>query len=196
MSLKTYQWIKGEKAGNVVKGDGGTFMDDNIEYVIFNDGSRCNSQLLGDYIIEIASDHEDDLIMLNDTAPAPMRLIVPPIDVPPVVPVTTIHIIAPTEIPNVSVNPLEALLSSSKKIKQKITIVIDVETPPADLIKVVASSFDDGKDQIRNYLINGWTQEQQNAVRKQVADHIMNNIFTKKKNIKYEGFGNEDSFGA
>ena len=78
MSTKTYQWIKGEKAGDVVKSTGDTILEGNIEFLIFTNGSRCNTSLLGDMLIEVASDNPDDLMMMtNEMEPQPV-VVAPP----------------------------------------------------------------------------------------------------------------------
>lgn len=180
MSLKTYQWLKGDRAGEVVKSDGGTLLEGNLEFLIFTDGSRCNTTLLGDYIMEIASDGEEDLILMNDPAPQPMQRVEAPKPTP-----------QPVKVENApkSLSPLETLLSTSKKVKEKVTITFEIEVPPADLLKVVASSFDNGEKQVFDYLTNGWTSEQTAEIKKQVGEYLMTSIFgkpqtTKKRNEK------------
>jgi hypothetical protein len=83
-------------------------------------------------------------------------------------------------------------LSSSKKTKEKVMITVEMELPPADLLKVVAASFDDGEKQIFDYLVNGLSHEQNEAIRKQIAETIMTTVFgketktTKRKNEKLQ----------
>ena len=64
MDIKTYQWIKGENIGDVVKSNGDTLLEGNIEFLIFTNGTRCNTALITEYLQEIPSDHIDDLILL------------------------------------------------------------------------------------------------------------------------------------
>lgn len=181
MSLQTYQWIKGENIGQVRKSDGSTISEGNIEYLIFDDGSRCNTALLGDYIMQIESDNPDDYIILNEIAPTPMQRVQPaPVQPTPAqpAPVTTF------DDKNLSLSPLETILHTSKKVKKKVTISIEVEVPPADLIKVVAASFENGNEQVLEYLKRGWTLQEQLNVQTQVAEYIMNAVYKTQKPVK------------
>jgi len=189
MSNKTYQWIKGEKAGDVVKSTGDTILEGNIEFLIFVDGSRCNTSLLGDMLIEVASDNPDDLLMMtNEMMPQPKVVEMPKPAPATKAPPTPVQV-KPTPTTD---SPLVSLLSSSKKTKEKVMITVEMELPPADLLKVVAASFDDGEKQIFNYLVNGLSHEQNEAIRKQIAETIMTTVFgketktTKRKNEKLQ----------
>jgi hypothetical protein len=189
MSNKTYQWIKGEKAGDVVKSNGDTILEGNIEFLIFLDGSRCNTSLLGDMLIEVASDNPDDLLMMtNEMTPQPKVVEMPKPAPATKAPPTPVQV-KPTPTTD---SPLVSLLSSSKKTKEKVMITVEMELPPADLLKVVAASFDDGEKQIFNYLVNGLSHEQNEAIRKQIAETIMTTVFgketktTKRKNEKLQ----------
>jgi hypothetical protein len=188
MSIKTYQWIKGEKAGDVVKSTGDTILEGNIEFLIFTDGSRCNTSLLGDMLMEVASDNPDDLMMMaNEMAPLP-KVVEAPKPKPAPAPK------APVQVKQEPTNdsPLVSLLSSSKKTKEKVMITVEMELPPAELLKVVATSFEDGEKQIFDYLVNGLSPEQNEAIRKQIAETIMTTVFgketktTKRKNEKLQ----------
>jgi hypothetical protein len=189
VSNKTYQWIKGEKAGDVVKSTGDTILEGNIEFLIFVDGSRCNTSLLGDMLIEVASDNPDDLLMMtNEMTPQPKVVEMPKPAPATKAPPTPVQV-KPTPTTD---SPLVSLLSSSKKTKEKVMITVEMELPPADLLKVVAASFDDGEKQIFNYLVNGLSHEQNEAIRKQIAETIMTTVFgketktTKRKNEKLQ----------
>jgi hypothetical protein len=167
MSLKTYQWIKGEKAGDVVKSDSEIVEEGGMQFLNFIDGSRCNASLLGDYILEIADDSPDSLIMLNDMAPQPLQRVEPVAAVSQVV----------KEEPVKTTSPLEALLLSSKKSIQKVAITIQIDVPPFDLIKVLASSFEDGQEQVLKYLQDSITPEMVESLKQQIALELTSDIF-------------------
>jgi hypothetical protein len=178
MSLKTYQWIKGEKAGDVVKSDGEIINDGGIDFITFTDGSRCNSILLGDYIIEVLDDNPENLFMLNDLAPEPLRMVttneLPNAEPTPVTP--------PIQSPAVS--PLEALLTTSKKTEKTVVVSLKINVPPFDLIKVLAASFDDGQDQVLSYLQNSITPEMVEELKKQIAIELTSDIFDIPENVE------------
>jgi hypothetical protein len=173
MSTKTYQWIKGEKAGNVVKSDGTTIMEGNIEFIVFGDGSRCNTTLLGDYIMEIASDHQDDLILLNEVAPVPVQRVIKN-DTPQPKP-------EPVKVKQSQQSPVDSLLLGAKKKKQKVLISVDVDVPTPDLLKVVADSFEDGEKHISNYLKSSLDSDK---IKDQIVEHIMSTVFVKEPKTK------------
>jgi hypothetical protein len=168
MSLKTYQWIKGDEAGKVVKSDGSTILEGNIEFMIFTDGSRCNANLMNDYIMEIVD--ENDLILLRDTAPEPMSRKVQsqPKQVE-------------TKVPEISKkdieNPVATLLNNSKKKKQQVALTIEITVPPADLMKIVSTSFDDGMKQIESFIENSIDESLQISIKKQIATQVIEEIF-------------------
>ena len=167
MSLKTYQWIKGEKAGDVVKSDSEIVEEGGIQFLNFLDGSRCNASLLGDYILEIADDSPDSLIMLNDMAPQPLQRVEP----------AAVSQVVKQEEPVKTASPLEALLLSSKKSVQQVAITIKIDVPPFDLIKVLASSFEDGQVQVLKYLQDSITPEMVESLKQQIALELTADIF-------------------
>jgi len=193
MSIKTYQWIKGEKAGDVVKSTGDTILEGNIEFLIFTNGSRCNTSLLGDMLIEVASDNPDDLMMMtNEMEPQPVMVAPPKPKPAPVQKDVPVKKEEPTVALKEVTSPVVSLLSSSKKTKEKVTIAVEMELPPAELLKVVSASFEDGEKQIFDYLVNGLSPDQNEAIRKQIAETIMATVFgketktTKRKNEKLQ----------
>lgn len=171
MSIKTYQWIKGEKAGDVVKSDGNISNEDGLDFITFTDGSRCNTILLGDYIIEVLDDNPENLFMLNDLSPEPLRVI-PPDTQLPVQPLPETHTIQIGDI-----SPLAALLTTSKKTEKTVEVSLKINVPPFDLIKVLAASFDDGQHQVLNYLQNSITPEMVEELKKQIAIELTSDIF-------------------
>ena len=170
-SLKTYQWIKGERAGDVVKTDSGHVEDGGMLFLVFTDGSRCNASLVGDYILEVENDNPENLFMVNDIAPQPLQRVEP---VAPVVKeVKRLDRVEAVK----TTSPLEALLLSSKKSVQKVAIDIQIDVPPFDLIKVLASSFEDGQEQVLKYLQDSITPEMVESLKQQIALELTADIF-------------------
>ena len=166
---KFYQWTKGEKVGSAVKWEGDQFVEDNIEYMVFKDGSILNKRLLGEFLIEIPS--EEEAVMMHDLAPQPLQRIS---QKPKPAPVE----IQPT------VSPLEKLLSDSKKNTERISITIDVDMPSIDLMKVLSDSYENGEELIIKYLSSSIDAD---IIRKKVAEQIKDKVFTKKlRNKKNE----------
>jgi hypothetical protein len=139
--VRTYQWTKGDKLGNVVKSIGETFVEDNIEYLVFNDGSMINTALLGEFLIEIPS--ESEAMLMQDIAPEPMKRTERPKQQAPV----QVNVVQQVEL-----SPLERLLLDSKKTKETFSIELDVDLPSVELMKVLAASYDDGEEQVLRFL--------------------------------------------
>jgi hypothetical protein len=168
MSLKTYQWIKGERAGDVVKTDSETVEDGGMLFLVFTDGSRCNASLVGDYILEVENDNPENLFMINDIAPQALQRVEPVVKE-----VKQLDRVKPDK----TASPLEALLLSSKKSEQKVGVTISINVPPFDLIKVLASSFDDGQEQVLRYLQDSITPEMVDGLKRQIALELTADIF-------------------
>jgi len=144
---KIYQWIKGDDAGKVVKWTGDIVTDESLgmNFLIFEDGTRANETLIGDFFMEI--ENEEDLILI----PEPKGL--PPENNPPMQRVfaqpasaTSNVVIEKTE------SPMHRLLSESKKKKTTVNVAILADMPPVELMKILADSYDDGEKQVLEYI--------------------------------------------
>ena len=168
--MKIYQWTKGEKQGSVVKTEGDTFVEDNIEYLVFKDGSMINASLISEYLLELPTE-QDAAFMLQDLAPQPLqrKLADVPQPSPP----------APTPSHSSSASsPVESLLSGSKRTREKFSVLVEVELPPAELMKVIADSYEDGEEKVLQYLSSVIPIED---VRALIAEQIKKSVFEKKR---------------
>jgi len=188
-SLKTFQWIKGEKAGSFVKWAGDIKDEDGMNFLLFEDGTRANEELLNDYLMEVPNEHEpfyvtdnmerqyeNDRKQMNqnlhnshelkqqDSFPQPGNF----------------QTVSQPE------SPIAKLLKDSKKTKTSIGIDIVVDIPPVDLMKVLSDSYDDGEKQVLDYLSASLNIED---IKRQIAHQIWVNSFTKK--VKRKGGINE-----
>ena len=166
--VKIYQWTKGEKAGSVVKTIGEKFIEDNTEYLVFNDGSIVNTALMNEYLIEIPS--ESEAMLMSDIAPEPMQRVEKKKHVPDPIPQTNY-------IQEVGLSPLEKLLLDSKKTKEVLTIDLDIDLPSIELMKVLADSYDDGEEQILKFLASSIKFED---IREKIAGQIAEKAFNRK----------------
>jgi hypothetical protein len=164
--MKIYQWTKGEKQGSVVKTDGDTFIEDNIEFLVFKDGSMINAALISEYLLELPT--EQDAFLIQDLAPTPLQRKPPVQETPP---------------PQVQTqaspsSPVESLLSGSKRTREKFTVVVEVDLPPAELMKVIADSYEDGEEKVLQYVSSTIPIEE---VRDLIAEQIKRSVFEKKR---------------
>ena len=185
-SVKTFQWIKGEKAGSFVKWGGDIKDEDGMNFLLFDDGTRANEELLGDYIMEVPSENDpfyvtesmevqyekDRQAMAGQLIDTTVRLQQEAITAP-----GNLQVVQQTE------SPIAKLLKDSKKTKSSIAINIVVDIPPVDLMKVLSDSYEDGEKQVLEYLSNSLNVED---IKRQIAHQIWVNSFKKKKTTRNE----------
>lgn len=179
--IKTFQWIKGERAGEFVKWDGTIVQEGDLNFLVFEDGTRGNENILNDFFIEVASENDPFYITeamekqyAKDRVSFDMKL-------------NNSHELKQQdsfpEPGNFQTNtqpdnPIAKLLKDSKKTKSSIEISIVVDIPPVELMKVLSDSYDDGEKRVLDYLSNSLNSED---IKKQIAHQIWVNSFTKKK---------------
>ncbi len=158
--------------GQIMQSTGDTVVDDNMEFLVFEDGSQCNVQLIGEWVVPIDSINDAPYVeepsqLLVDRGGEVKR-------------VDHSHqnteraqetVKAPVSI----TNPVHELLKISKKKTVKLQFTFEVEMPPEDLIRVVNDSYDNGIDTMCEYLISTANHdkvlEQMNAaVREKIVD--------------------------
>jgi hypothetical protein len=167
-TTKTFQWLKGDKAGQFVRWNGDILDDGGMNFLIFTDGSRGNEELLGDYFIEVANE-QDGFVDSTMMQPQPNSL--PRENNPP------LQRVQPTAPEPPQLSPIAKLLKDSKKNKNAIDIEIVVDIPPADLMRILAESYDDGEQQVLDYLASNVNAED---LRNQIAKQIWLQAFKVK----------------
>jgi hypothetical protein len=161
-----FQWVRGERMGQIIKSTGETIIDDNIEYLIFEDGSQCNMQLVGEWIVPIESAANAAFVV----DPQPNQIM---------------RHTQRTESPvatqqQAGSNPVFDLLNRSKKKNVKMEISITVSMPSDELIKVIDDSYENGTRLIGEYLVDSVDQ---NVLMKQVEAILFKKVeeVTKKR---------------
>lgn len=173
-TIRTFQWLKGDKAGQFVKWNGEISNDGGMNFLLFEDGSRGNEELIGDYFMEVQSEAHG-FIDSEMMAPQPNSL--PRENNPPLqlvrsnVPAEPVH----------QLSPIAKLLKDSKKNKSTIDIEIVVDIPPADLMRILAESYDDGEKQVLEYLASNVDAED---LRNQIAKQVWLQAFKSKTKQK------------
>lgn len=175
---KKFEWVKTERAGDICNFK--EFESENgIEYACFTDGTRIRTDLIGDIVLMHSFDSEilgGDLIIEKDStiiqhlrAEQPVRQEPAPI--------------APTpperlESKNVFQDPVVSILDKSKKKVEKLTLVLNVKIPSADLYNVIKENFDNTEEVL---LDNVMEQLHEKLLREAVKKEIQNIYSTKKK---------------
>ena len=177
--MKTFQWIKGDDAGKVVKWDGTIEEVPGVgNFLVFADKSRANESLLNDFILEIAN--ENDLILLPEPKPLPAEKNLP---------MQRVQLESAPVAQQIekSASPMHRLLSESKKTKTTVTISLVADMPPTDLMRVLADSYEDGEQQILEFISSTLNVEE---LKKQVAKQIWLTAFSsnqkRKRNTAHE----------
>jgi hypothetical protein len=129
-----FEWVKTERTGEVcyfseIISEGGD------EYILFTDGSRVNSSLLGDVVLI----HDKNAEILGDL------LSNPPVSNPQPQNQNPAPLSKPTPQPqpqkNVEIDPVKAILTKTKRKKQNLNLTISVNLPSKDLYLVVKENF-------------------------------------------------------
>ena len=169
---KYYQWIRGENAGNVETWDGTTDSDGDITFLVFKGGGQINVELVPEFLVEL-SDPNDLMVDPNfldiPQATKQKKAEKPKIESP-----------KPTPKKDES-NPVFALLDKSIKSESVQTLKVSLNLPPKDLIKVVASSFEDGQENVLDYLVS---QIPVADLQKQIKEQLRQSLFTEKSSRK------------
>ena len=136
-----YEWIKTERAGDISYFKE-LLIENDIEYVVFIDGTRINSQLIGDVAVKL-DNIENRLIYGQDF----QRVDLNETYTPPV------HVKATNAILEKKVNPVYELLKKAKKQTQKVNISIDVLIPSQELYRIITDNFEDGEKEIGDFIL-------------------------------------------
>jgi hypothetical protein len=144
-----FQWIKTERQGDVSKFKNFLFEND-TEYVVFQDGTRVRTDLVGDVvlmhqyaeeILPLASENpihqSDDILNHVKTEYRPFTE-------------NTV-----TEKPYVSqIDPVKEIFEKSKKKTEKITLTIPLKILPPDLYHVIKDNFENVDDVLLQAAMN------------------------------------------
>ena len=175
---QVFQWIKGDYEGKIVNVID-TFVEDNIEWLVFQDGTQCNSSLIGEFIVPVQQGAQPPLPVTNGRQKQSAQPTVQnPVEQPKPAAVQ----------PNpVSAHPIHDLLRMSKKKAVKLEITIGVDMPSEDLLKVMIGEFPDGADIIGDYLVSTIDQENMmSQIKNLLKARIKQVKTTKQKTTKNE----------
>lgn len=172
---KYYQWLKGDNAGMIETWETGSIdFDGEIKFVVFKSGRQVNQSLLSEYLVEIPSVREpavDSDFMSINSSPRPAKPLLRESNPP----------LQKVKATTTESNPVFSILEKSIKTKMNQTLKITLNLPPRDLIKVVASSFDDGQTSVLDYLVSQIPIED---LQKQIKEQLKQTLFTEKTRKK------------
>ena len=173
-----FQWLKTEKAGQY-----SVFVreehEDDLTYIVFEDGSRVNKNLLGDYAIEVTDENDGYIIkeeIINDViitkgadgkeyeVPGPAHGKVKRVKVKkPGLKNVPKHLLnrKPSKQVNEDVpvknqveeDPLRILLNKTKLERNSYDITLSIEVIPTNLFNDLKDSFEDGEESMIKYMM-------------------------------------------
>lgn len=135
-----FEWVKTEKQGDVSMFQH-FILENDVEYVVFQDGSRIRTDLLGDIVLmhshpsEIIGDvglvaemnPQESIQELKPAQDFSARLMAE----------APVNRAVPTEI-----DPVLAILDKTKKKTEKVTLTLTLKIPAPDLYNVIKENFD------------------------------------------------------
>jgi hypothetical protein len=143
----TFEWVKTERLGDISKFK--QFVTENdIEYAVFQDNTRVNTELIGDIVMMHKS--EFDLMTVREDFEA----IVPtssPIATP--IPIEQPLVLEPEPAPVLETNPVHELLRKAKKKKQVLTLQLELQLPSEEMYNIVSENFENGDDEVVEFIM-------------------------------------------
>ena len=165
-SAGIFEWVKTERAGETCKFKE-ISLQEGIEYIVFEDGSRVVSSLVGDVVLL----HENEQQVLGASI-IPAR--------------TDEEILGYVQKPAQSVNqstgiskdsPVLAILEKSKKRTEKLALTLSVKIPTPELYAVIKENFED----VDSVLLENVLQQIQEVMLREAVKRELLNIYNKRK---------------
>lgn len=150
LSKVDFQWIKGDKMGNIEKFDGVTTDESTgMTFIDFKGGGRINLELLEEYLESFPASKVD----FGDTQispDVPVNLLPKDVQTQPAASKrNTVSSVALEE------SPIYKLLKQQKENWVNVNISLKLNLPPKSLYNVLISSFDGANEEIINYVTEG-----------------------------------------
>jgi hypothetical protein len=153
LSKVDFQWIKGDKAGNVEKFDD-VLSDEStgMTFVSFKGGGRINIELLGEYLDTFPASKVDFNSVAVDNPPIPNVLSeATGQDKKSAAPVRR-NTVSSIELEE---SPIYKLLKQQKENWVSVNISLKLNLPPKNLYNVLITSFDGANEEIVDYVTEG-----------------------------------------
>ena len=163
-----YQWIKGDRTGEMVKFKEITQDDTGDQFVNFTDGTRIRGSLFQEYLIpsEVEIDN-DEIFGRNVPVSNDRRLQVGNVSV------NTVYAVTPKR----SESPIRVLLEKQKPNWVKINIELEINIPTKELYEILSNSFEEAEKEIIEFC----TEELEMEDIKKALGETLKKIYTSKK---------------
>lgn len=131
-----YQWLKTDRQGSLCRYSD-IVESEGVIFVNFQDGSRINYTLMSEMMIALDSENDALDLSANSASPAPSSVNSAKVRTSAVV----------------KENPIHSLLNKQKPNMVGIDISLDLNMPPKELYKVLASSFENADSEITEFIV-------------------------------------------
>lgn len=164
-----FEWVKTERQGDVCRFQTMLFEND-VEYVLFTDGTRVRADLVGDIVLAHA--YQEEILGRE-----PEVLDAPYTD--PILsqqPQISQHA---TRVITSDIDPVVAILEKTKKKTEKITLTLNLKIPAPDLYNVIKENFDNTDEILLNSVMD---QIHDNLLRDALKKELQT-IYQKRKRV-------------
>ena len=165
-----FEWVKTERQGDVCKFQTILFEND-VEYVLFTDGTRIRTDLIGDIVL--AHQYQEEIIGFTPPVVSETPYADPLLAKQPQITQTATRVIS-TEI-----DPVVSILEKTKKKTEKITLTLNLKIPAPDLYNVIKENFDN-TDEI---LLDSVMEQIHDNLLKDALKKELQNIYQKRKKV-------------
>jgi hypothetical protein len=171
MYAERYQWIKGDKAGNVEQ-----YSSHDNDWVYFQGGSRISAQLITEYMIQVDANTPLDLSITKSQ------------------PVTNKKQVQAEVKRRDEFNPVKSLLKQAAKNKQQFSYRFDIDIPKQQVYTLIKDSFESDVDELLVEMVmsNVDKNELYDNVRKQLKEQILKIYNNGKQSESREPGSNEE----
>lgn len=166
-----FEWVKTERLGDVCKFQSILF-ENEIEYILFTDGTRIRTDLIGDIVL--AHQYQEEII--GFTPPSVSEA--PYVD-PMLANQQQIAGIKTQTVTREAIDPVVSILEKTKKKTEKITLTLHLKIPAPDLYNVIKENFDN-TDEI---LLESVMEQIHDNLLKDALKKELQNIYQKRKKV-------------
>lgn len=170
-----FEWVKTERQGDVCKFQTILFEND-VEYVLFTDGTRIRTDLIGDIVL--AHQYQEEIIGgFTPPSVSEAPYVDPMLANQPIV--AGIKTQTVTRVISEAIDPVVSILEKTKKKTEKITLTLHLKIPAPDLYNVIKENFDN-TDEI---LLDSVMEQIHDNLLKDALKKELQNIYQKRKKV-------------
>jgi hypothetical protein len=163
-----FEWVKTERQGDVCRFQTILF-ENEVEYVLFTDGTRIRTDLIGDIVL--AHQYPEEILGFTPEA----------MDTPYTDPILSQQpLITQHATRVIETDPVVAILEKTKKRTEKITLTLNLKIPAPDLYNVIKENFDNTDEILLNSVMD---QIHDNLLRDALKKELQT-IYQKRKKVQ------------